>query len=77
MRVNCDITASLNHQVKGALFSLVERKIKLTPVRKLKKKQADLVAEVAINLLNPYEEKAYSITADNGQALTMNISKSI
>ena len=52
---------------KGALLTLVERKTKFTLIRKLEKKQADLVAEAAIDLLNPYKKKVCTITSDNGQ----------
>jgi IS30 family transposase len=71
-----EIDTIIGKRHKGALLSLVERKTKFTLIKKLPKKQADLVAEAAIDLLNPYEEKVHSITADNGQARTMNISKS-
>ena len=62
-----EIDTIIGKQHKGALLSLVERKSKFTLIRKLEKKQADLVAEAAIDLLNPYEEKVCTITADNGQ----------
>lgn len=60
-----DTIIGKNH--KGALLSIVERKSKFTLIRKLPKKQADLVAEAAINLLQPYKGKVLTITADNGQ----------
>jgi len=62
-----EIDTIIGKRHKGALLSLVERKSKFTLIRKLPKKQADLVAEAAIDLLNPYEEKVCTITADNGQ----------
>ena len=62
-----EIDTIIGKRYKGALLSLVERKSKFTLIRKLPKKQADLVAEAAIDLLNPYEEKVCTITADNGQ----------
>jgi transposase, IS30 family len=62
-----EIDTIIGRKHKGALLSLVERKSKFTLIRKLPKKQADLVAEATIDLLNPYNEKVFTITADNGQ----------
>jgi IS30 family transposase len=62
-----EIDTVIGKKHKGALLSLVERKSKFTLLRKLPKKRADLVAEAAIDLLNPYKEKVCTITADNGQ----------
>ena len=60
-----DTIIGKNH--KGALLSIVERKSKFTLIRKLPKKRADMVAEAAIDLLQPYKGKLFTITADNGQ----------
>jgi len=62
-----EIDTIIGKRHKGALLSLVERKSKFTLIRKLEKKQANLVAEATIDLLNPYDEKVFTITADNGQ----------
>jgi IS30 family transposase len=62
-----EIDTIIGKRHKGALLTLVERKTKFTLIRKLEKKQADLVAEAAINLLKPYKEKVCTITSDNGQ----------
>ena len=62
-----EIDTIIGKKHKGALLSLVERKSKFTQIRKLAKKQADLVAEAVIDLLNPHKEKVLTITADNGQ----------
>jgi len=62
-----EIDTIIGKKYKRALLSLVERKSKFTLIRKLPKKRADLVAEAAIDLLNPYKEKVCTITADNGQ----------
>jgi IS30 family transposase len=62
-----EIDTIIGRKHKGALLTLVERKTKLTLIRRLPKKQAHLVAEAAIDLLNPYEEKVCTITSDNGQ----------
>ena len=59
-----DTIIGKNH--KGAMLTVVERKSKFTLIRKLPKKQADLVAKAARDLLNPYQDKVLTITADNG-----------
>jgi len=60
-----DTIIGKNH--RGALVTLVERKSKLSLIGKVAKKKADLVAEAAIDLLAPYHDKVFTITADNGQ----------
>jgi len=60
-----EIDTIIGKRHKGALLSLVDRKTKFTLIKKLPKRQADLVAQAAVDLLNPY--KVYTITADNGQ----------
>ena len=60
-----DTIIGKNH--KGAMLTVVERKSKFTLIRKLPKKQADLVVEAARDLLSPYQGKVLTITADNGQ----------
>lgn len=62
-----EIDTIIGKKHKGALLSLVERKSKFTLIRKVSNKQADLVAEAAIDLLNPYRGKVLTITADNGR----------
>jgi IS30 family transposase len=62
-----EIDTIIGKRQKGALLTLVERKTKFTLIRKLEKKQANLVAEAAIHLLKPYKEKVCTITSDNGQ----------
>lgn len=62
-----EIDTIIGKKHKGALISIVERKSKFTLIRKLPKKQADLVAQAAVDLLKPYKEKVFTITADNGQ----------
>ena len=63
-----DTIIGKNH--KGVLLSIVERKSKFTLIRKLPKKQAEVVAEAAVHLLQPYEGKVLTITADNGKEFT-------
>jgi IS30 family transposase len=62
-----EIDTIIGKKHKGALLTLVERKSKFTLIRKLEKKQANPVAEAAIDLLKPYEETVCTITSDNGQ----------
>ena len=61
-----EIDTMIGKKHKGVLLTLVERKSKFTLIRKVSNKQADLVAEAAIDLLNPYRVKVFTITADNG-----------
>lgn len=61
-----EIDTIIGKKHKGALLTLVERKSKFTLIGKLPKKQADPAARAAINLLKPYKEKVFTITADNG-----------
>ena len=70
-----EIGTIMGKRHKRALLSLVERKTQFTLIRKLEKRQADLVAEAAIDLLNPYEETVCTIPII--ARLTMNISKSM
>ena len=60
-----DTLTGKNH--KGALLTIVERKSKLTLIKKLPNKHADLVAEAVVNLLAFYRKKVFTITADNGK----------
>ncbi|MCJ7539692.1 MAG: IS30 family transposase [Desulfobacterales bacterium] len=62
-----EIDTIIGKRYKGALLSIVERKSKFTLIRKLPKKQADLVAQATVDIMNPYAEKVLTITADNGQ----------
>lgn len=51
---------------RGVVVTLTERKSRFTLLRKVLKKQADLVAEAIIELLN-WVEHLKTITADNGK----------
>ena len=50
---NWEIDTIIRKKEKGALLTLVQRKTKSTLIRKLPKNQVDLIAETAIDLLNP------------------------
>jgi IS30 family transposase len=52
---------------KGALLSCVERKSKLTLLRKLETKSAGEVKRQCIELLSPCAELVHTITVDNGK----------
>ena len=60
-----DTVIGKNH--KGALLTIVERKSKYTLIQKLSYKRSRLVADAAIDLLAPYQDKVYTITSDNGK----------
>jgi IS30 family transposase len=60
-----DTVIGKSHQ--GALVTLVDRVSKLTLIKKVPSKHADVVAEATITLLRPYLDKTITITADNGK----------
>jgi len=60
-----DTVIGKNH--KGALLTIVERKSKYTLMQKLSYKRSRLVADAAIDLLAPYQDKVFTITSDNGK----------
>jgi IS30 family transposase len=60
-----DTIIGKNHQ--GALVTIVDRVSKLTLIKKVASKHADIVTEATIKLLKPYLEKTLTITADNGK----------
>ena len=60
-----DTVIGKNHQ--GALVTIVERKSKFTLIKKVDSKHADVVTAATISLLEPYLDKAFTITADNGK----------
>jgi len=62
-----EIDTIIGKKHKGVLLSIVERKSKFTLIKKLPKKQADLVAQATVDILNPYTEKVLTITSDNGK----------
>lgn len=60
-----DTVIGKNH--KGALVTIVDRKSKFTLIKKVDSKHADVVTAATISLLQPYLDKAFTITADNGK----------
>ena len=54
-----------NHQ--GALVTLVERVSKLTLIKKVDSKHAEVVTQATVMLLKPYLDKVLTITAGNGK----------
>lgn len=63
----------------GYLVTLVERKSKLTLVKRVPNRQSDQVAKAVVQLLRPYKDKVLTITADNGREFARHtkISKSL
>ena len=63
----------------GYLVTVVERKSKLTLIRRVPDRQSDLVVKAVIKLLRPYKDKVLTITADNGKEFARHakISKSL
>ena len=60
-----DTVIGKNHQ--GALVTIVDRVSKYTLIKKVESKHAEVVTEATLTLLNPYREKTFTITADNGK----------
>jgi IS30 family transposase len=60
-----DTVIGKNHQ--GALVTLVDRVSKLTLIKKVASKHADVVTAATLTLLRPYLDKTLTITADNGK----------
>lgn len=64
---------------KGYLVTVVERKSKLTLIKRVPDRQSDQVAKAVIQLLRPLKEKVLTITVDNGKEFARHtkISKSL
>lgn len=62
-----EIDTVIGARHKSALLTIVERKSKLTLIKKLTNKRADLVTDAAYDLLAPYKRKVFTITSDNGK----------
>jgi transposase, IS30 family len=64
---------------KGYMITAVERKSKLTIVKRVPDKQSDEMAKAIIKLLRPYKDSVLTITADNGREFSRHqkISKSL
>lgn len=60
-----DTVIGKNH--KQALVTIVDRRAKLTLMRRVTNKRADLVGQAAIDLLLPIAGQVHTITADNGK----------
>jgi IS30 family transposase len=64
---------------KGYMITVVERKSKLTLIKRVPDKQSDEMAKAIIKLLRPYKDSVLTITADNGREFSRHqkISKSL
>jgi len=64
---------------KGYMITAVERKSKLTLIKRVPDKQSDEMAKAIIKLLRPYKDSILTITADNGREFSRHqkISKSL
>lgn len=60
-----DTLIGTGHQ--GALVSLVERKSRYTLLQPVSQRQAHLVADATISLLQPFAAVVHTITGDNGK----------
>ena len=64
-----DTVIGQNH--KGALVTIVERKSKFTLIANVESKHAEGVTTATVSLLKPYQDKVFTITADNGKELAL------
>jgi len=55
---------------KGYLVTVVERKSKLTLIKRVPNRQSDQMARAIVRLLRPYKDNVLTITADNGKEFT-------
>ncbi|WP_445360453.1 IS30 family transposase [Microbulbifer sp. EKSA005] len=55
----------------GALVTIVDRKSKFTLSQQVERKTAELVAQAAIALLEPYRDFVHTITANNGKEFAL------
>ena len=60
-----DTIIGKNH--RQAIVSIVERKSKMTLIRKVERKTSKEVSKAIIRLLKPYKNKVHTITSDNGK----------
>ena len=60
-----DTIIGKNH--RQAIVSIVERKSKMTLIRKVERKTSEEVSKAIIRLLKPYKNKVHTITSDNGK----------
>jgi len=66
-----DTVIGKNH--KQALVTIVERKSKFTVMKKVENKTAELVAAATIELLRPYKDWVFTITADRGKEFAFHV----
>ena len=64
---------------KGYLITVVERKSKLTLIKRLPDRQSEQIAKAVVQLLRPYKDKVLTITVDNAREFARHakISKSL
>lgn len=65
-----EIDTITGKNTKGYLITVVERKSKLTMIKRVPDKQSDEMAKAIIQLLRPYKDSVLTITADNGKEFT-------
>ena len=62
-----EIDTVIGKSHKGAFVTAVERKTKYSCIRHVPRKEAALVSEALIEMLSPFKELVFTITADNGK----------
>ncbi len=64
-----DTIIGKNHQ--GALVSAVERKTQFSRIQHVSTKEAEQVTKTIIEILNPFKDKVFTITVDNGKEFAL------
>lgn len=64
-----DTVIGKNHQ--GALVTINDRKTGLLKIKKVTTKEAEIVAQSAIEAMKPYKEILHTITSDNGKEFAL------
>ncbi|RAJ99006.1 IS30 family transposase [Aliidiomarina maris] len=62
-----EIDTIIGKQGTGAMVTLLERKSSFYLVKKVSSKQADVVADATIDMVQPFKSLVHSITSDNGK----------
>lgn len=62
-----EIDTMIGAKHQGVLVTAVERKTQWTRIKKIRNKEAKLVADTIVKMLGPYRDHVHTITIDNGK----------
>jgi IS30 family transposase len=62
-----EIDTVIGKRHRGALVTLTERKSRLSLLKRVDTRQADVVSQATISLLEPFADQVHTITGDNGK----------